>query len=91
MKKLAPLLCILALTTIFTSVQFYRTDLAIINGRDVGIVELITPAVDTDIYNLIWFTDIDGRLMMATFNCTVELEEEWKGVANRILESFRVE
>ena len=77
-------------TDLYPSAQWYRTGIEMINERKVGVLELVMPAEDTEIYNLIWFTELDGRLMMASFNCTIELEEEWKGVGIRILESFRV-
>ena len=35
-----------------------------INGRKVGFIKVITPAVDTDIYNVMFFTDLDGKLLL---------------------------
>lgn len=61
-----------------------------INGRSVGFLELITPAIDTEIYNLMFFTDLDGKLLLCTFNCTIENVDEWNPVAHEILNSIRV-
>ena len=61
-----------------------------INGNKVGFLELITPAVDTEIYNLIFFTDLDGKLLLCTFNCTVENIDEWTPIAHEILNSLKV-
>ena len=65
-------------SNLYPSAQWYRADVETINGADFGVLEMITPAVDTEIYNLMWFTDLDGRLLLATFNCTKEQMDEWK-------------
>lgn len=57
---------------LYPSAQWYRSDVTSINGKDVGVMKLLTPAIDTEIYNLIWFSDVDGKLLLLTFNCTVE-------------------
>lgn len=36
-----------------------------INGKKVGYLELVTPAIDTEIYNLMFFTDLDGKLLLS--------------------------
>ena len=43
------------------SAEWKSTGIKEINGRKVGYLCLITPAVDTKIYNLMFFTDLDGR------------------------------
>ena len=74
----------------YPSAHWYRSGLEVINGRDVGVLELITPAADTEIYNLLWFTDLDGRLMVMSFNCTVEELDNWRETANSIMGSFKL-
>lgn len=59
-----------------------------INGRDMGYLELITQAIDTKIYNLIFFTDLDGRLLLTTFNCTIGEKEKWFSAAHQIMNSL---
>jgi len=61
-----------------------------INGRQVGYLEMITPAIDTDIYNLLFFTDVDGRLLICTFNCTIHRAELWEEPAHEIMQSLKV-
>jgi hypothetical protein len=61
-----------------------------INGKKVGYLELVTPAIDTKIYNLIFFTDLDGRLLLCTFNCVETKQQEWAGAAQQIMNSLRV-
>lgn len=61
-----------------------------INGRQVGYLELITPAFDAKIYNLIFFTHLDGKLLMCTFNCTKKDMTEWAPVAREIMNSLNI-
>ncbi len=61
-----------------------------INNRKVGVIIVTTEAVDTKIFNQLFFTDVDGRLLIGTFNCTVKEKAEWKATAERILNSLVV-
>jgi hypothetical protein len=61
-----------------------------INGRKIGFLELITPATDTRIYNLIFFTDLEGRLLLCTFNCVAGKHKEWMDQAHQIMKSLSV-
>jgi hypothetical protein len=61
-----------------------------INGRNVGFMALITPAVDTEIYNLIFFTDVDGKLLFCSFNCTKKSIKKWEVTAKEIMNSLKV-
>lgn len=72
---------------LYPSAQWYNSSVEKLNGKDVGVLELLTPAIDTEIYNLIWFTDLDGRLLISTFNCTKEQMNEWKPIAKSIMAS----
>lgn len=61
-----------------------------INGRAVGYLELITPAIDTEIYNLMFFTDLNGQLLLCTFNCTIKDMEDWVDTAHKIMHSLQL-
>ena len=61
-----------------------------INGRKVGFLELITPAIDTKIYNLLFFTDVNGKLVICTVNVTEQLLASWKNPAQIIFKSLKV-
>jgi hypothetical protein len=60
-----------------------------VNGKQVGYLELVTPAIDTEIYNLMFFTDLDGKLLLCTFNCTKKDIDEWSPIAHEILGSLK--
>lgn len=74
----------------YPSAKFKGSGVNTINGRKVGYCELVTPARDQEIYNLMFFTDLDGRLLMCTFNCTVSKQGEWQASAKQIMNSLTV-
>ncbi len=69
--------------------ESFVSEIKSINGHKYIIYEFISQAVDTKIYNLMFLSDVDGKLLMATFNCTVGLLEEWKPRAQEILMSVK--
>lgn len=38
-------------------------------------------AIDADIFNLVFLTAIEGKLLYGSFNCVLELKEQWKDIA----------
>ncbi|MBD2715506.1 hypothetical protein KBK19_10705 [Microvirga sp. STR05] len=69
---------------------WYGHGLRTIHGRQVGYLEMLTPAIDTEIYNLMFFTDVEGRLLIVTFNCVKKDLEVYKASAQRIMASLQV-
>ncbi|RPD45362.1 hypothetical protein DNI29_18435 [Hymenobacter sediminis] len=69
---------------------WYGHGMRLVNSRQVGYLELLTPATDTEVYNLMFFTDLDGRLLIMTFNCVKKDVALWKDKAQEILQSVRV-
>lgn len=61
-----------------------------INGRKVGFIKVTTPAIDTKVFNFLFFTDFEGRLLICTFNCTVEKKSEWIAAADKIFNSLTI-
>lgn len=75
---------------VYPSAAWKDSGVRIINGRKVGYLELITPAADTDIYNLVFFTDMNGKLLLCTFNCTKKDMNEWAPTAKEIMNSLKI-
>ena len=67
-----------------------RSEVTSLNGRQFILLELRTPALDTEIRNLMLATSVDERLLLITVNMTKELEGEWLEVANRMIRSVVV-
>lgn len=75
---------------LYPSAEWKDSGVKTINGRKVGYLELITPAIDTEIYNLMFFSDLDGKLLLCTFNCTKKSIDEWTPIAKEIMNSLKI-
>lgn len=75
---------------LYPSAEWKGSGMKTINGKKVGYLELVTPAMDTEIYNLMFLTDVDGKLLLVTFNCTKKSINEWTPVAKEIMNSLKV-
>lgn len=74
----------------YPSAEWKSSGVTTINGRKVGYLEFVTPAIDTQIYNLFFFTDLEGKLLLCTFNCTIKSMNEWSPAAKEIMNSLRI-
>ncbi|TVX86824.1 hypothetical protein [Paenibacillus agilis] len=75
---------------IHPNATWYDDGVTTINNKTVGYLELLTPAVDTNVYNLMFVTELDGRILLGTFNCTEEQMKEWQLSAKEIMHSLQV-
>ncbi len=69
--------------------QSIHSGLAEVDGRLVFLIDMRTPALDTEIRNLVAGAPVENRLVMFSFNVTRELEAEWIDTGKRILTSIR--
>lgn len=79
-----------AFTNLYPSADWKGDGVKEINGKKVGYMKLISPAIDTEIYNCMFYTDVDGRLLLCTFNCTINDMDEWATTADQIMNSLTV-
>ncbi|MFD2188281.1 hypothetical protein [Aquimarina celericrescens] len=75
---------------LYPSAEWKDNGIKMINGKKVGYLELVTPAIDTEIYNLLFFTDLDGKLLLCTFNCTKKSIDKWTPIAKEIMNSLKI-
>lgn len=75
---------------LYPSAVWFRSGLVDVNGRKGILLELRTPAIDTEIRNLMLATPVDDRALLVSVNMTKELEDEWLETANRILGSVTI-
>ena len=61
-----------------------------VNDKKVGYFKLITDAADQKVYNYIFIANVDGKLLIATFNCIEKLMPEWESVAENIVGSLKI-
>ncbi len=59
-----------------------------LNGKKVGFFKVTTDTPDDRIYNYMLFTDLNGTLLICSFNCTQGRLKTWKPVAEQIMGSL---
>jgi hypothetical protein len=70
--------------------DWYRSEVAIVNGRSCFIMDVRTPSADGKVRNLMVGTSLEGRMFVVSFNTAESLEGEWMPIANRIIQSVKV-
>lgn len=71
------------------SLDEITTRIETINGSEFAVFEFMSQGLDTKIYNLMFLTELDGRMLLGSFNCTEALKEKWQLRAREILLSVR--
>ena len=61
-------------------IEFRNSEIKEINGSNFVMLEMVTPGIDTKIYNLMFTTSARGRLLMGSFNCPVDVMEQWRPI-----------
>ncbi len=61
-----------------------------INGKKIGYFTMISQALDQPIYNHIFLTDCEEKLLVGIFNCLEKDKAVWKTVAEQIVYSLKV-
>jgi hypothetical protein len=62
----------------------------VINERNVGYIILVTPSVNGEIYNYMFFTDVDNKLLICNFSCMNSALDKWEVLAKVIAASLKV-
>lgn len=74
----------------YPSAKWFRSEIADINERAWFVLELRTPALDSEIRNIMLGSSLDDRMFLISINMTEELEEEWLPDARRMMESIKI-
>jgi hypothetical protein len=61
-----------------------------INGKSVGYFKFTCSVVDDTAFNYYFFTDMDSKVMILSFNCTEKLLPKWKETAETIVSSLKI-
>ena len=70
--------------------QWMDSGVKTINGKQVGYFKLMSNAVDQKVFVYYFFTNMDGKALVLTFNCTEKLLPDWKTTAESIVSSLKV-
>lgn len=61
-----------------------------INGKKVGFFKFISQAIDQKVFNYYFFTIIEGRVLLFSFNCIESLRPKWEKIADEIVASVKM-
>ena len=61
-----------------------------INGKKVGYFKFLTQAIDQNVFNYYFFTVVDGKILLFTFNTIEKLQKKWEKTADEIVASLSV-
>lgn len=79
-----------SLTNAFPEAEWIEDSVKLINGKNVGFCKVITNAQSGRIYNQMFFTDLDGKLLICSFNVVENKMKAWKATADEIMNSLTV-
>lgn len=77
-----------SLENAYPDATWEETGIKEVNGKKVGFFKVITDTPKDKIYNYMLFTDLDGKLLICSFNCTEKKMKEWKPVAEQMMGSL---
>ena len=61
-----------------------------VNGKSVGYFKLVSSAIDQTVFNYYFFTNMDGKVLLLTFNCPEKQMPKWNAAAEAIVASLKV-
>lgn len=74
----------------YPSAKWIRDTTFTKDGNNFMVLELVTPAMDTEIHNIIYGTSVDGRFLLVAFNTTVQQSNEWLPIGKKIMDSIKL-
>ena len=71
-------------------IKLQSTGLEVISDKNVAYIEFSNPTIDSKLYNLMFFMELDGKTLMGSFNCPTKSIKYWKNSAFEMMRSIRV-
>ena len=81
---------IAALKRIHPGAKWGESGVKAINGKQVGYFKFTVDAVDQPVFNYYFFTDLDGKILLLSFNCIEKLLPKWKDASETMVSSLKV-
>ena len=60
-----------------------------VNGKKVGYFKFLSQAIDQKVFNYYFFTVVDGKVLLFSFNCIEKLKAAWEKTAEEMVESLK--
>lgn len=61
-----------------------------INGKKIGYFKFLTQAVDQKVFNYYFFTVVNGKILLFSFNSIEKLQKKWEHTADEIVASLKI-
>lgn len=74
----------------YPTAKFLENSIKQINGKKVAVIKTITPADDQTIFNYLVITNLEGKVLLLTFNCLEKDLSLWKKPADKIMSSLKL-
>jgi hypothetical protein len=75
---------------LYPSAAWYESRLFEREGQRFFVIDLMTPAIDTEVRNMMLGTSCGGRLLVVSFNVMRELAPAWIETGHKILSSLKI-
>jgi len=60
-----------------------------VQERNIAYFDFVSSAIDTNVYNLMFFFSLSGTLLMGSFNCLHQDMDDWKEIFIQMLQSVK--
>lgn len=57
--------------------------------KNIGYFSFDIPLIDGNLYNVMFFMELGGQLLMGTFNCSIYQKKQWKPIIRQMLLTIR--
>jgi len=74
----------------YSTAQWIRSEISDQNGSTFIVLEFISTAIDTQIHNIIYATSVKGRMLIISFNTTLDKVDKWLPVGKKIMSSISI-
>lgn len=71
-------------------IKMLDNGIKMINNRKIGFFKFLSRAGGQKVFNYYFFTIVDGKVLLFTFNCIKELRRIWEKTADDMVASLRV-
>ena len=72
----------------FPTAKWIGNGIMRIGNKKAGFLKLVTDGQDQKIFNFVFLTDLEGKLLVGTFNCVEKDMEEWRPIGEQMVGSI---
>ncbi len=76
---------------LYPTCKIYDQDSVRAGENEVAWMDFVTPAMDSEIYNMMFVTPLKGRLLIGTCNCLDSDREDWKDLFVQMIATMRTD